>query len=340
MSDKITMKFIHAGTVLLKILLILLCSIIFLVAVLTAIQYLLTNNEKADHPAPGSMVDVNGKIMHVFTEGQGETTFVILSGGGVGAPVLEYKPLWSRFSEHGRVAVVEYMGYGWSDETDVPRTSDNIVEEIRAALQGANINPPYVLVAHSIGGLYAMKYSEMYGDELEALIALDITLPRGIIQAKAHGQTVQQTLPPFGTISLLRKAGIMRTILWMNPLLVSGAPQDVYTEEEARMIAMVTNWDYANNTVNDEFLHLERNMTDLVDTKFPGELPVLMIQANPPGEQSETYEWFLSERKRLVQNLVYGRVKELPAGHSSIYWVLSDDIVKETLSFLEKAGKN
>lgn len=340
MSDKTTMKFIHAGTVLLKILLILLCSILFLVVVLTAIQHFSTNSEKAGYPAPGVMVDVNGKMMHVYTEGQGKTTFVVLSGGGVGAPVLEYKPLWSLFAEHGRVAVVENMGYGWSDETDVPRTSENIVEEIRAALKGANINPPYVLVAHSIGGIYAMKYTQLYGEELEALIALDITLPRGIMQAKAHGQTVQQSLPPFGTISLLRKAGIMRAMLWMNPLLVSGAPEGVYSEKEARMIAMVTNWDYANDTVNNEFLQLERNMTDLVDMVFPGELPVLMIHANPPGEQSETSEWFLSERKRLVQDLVHGKVTELPAGHSSIYWVLSDDIVKETLSFLEEAGKN
>lgn len=340
MTGQITTKFIRIGKRLLKILIILLCTVILLVGVLTAIQYFSTKHEKALHPAPGSMVNVNGKKMHVYTEGQGKTTYVILSGGGIGAPVLEYKPLWSRFVEYGRVAVVEYMGYGWSDDTDVPRTSENIVEEIKAALKGANINPPYVLVAHSIGGIYAMKYAQLYKDDLEAIIALDTTLPRGIIQAKEHGQTIQQSLPQFGTISLLRKAGILRALLWMNPLLVSGAPQDVYTEEEARMIAMVTSWDYASHGMINEFQTLEHNMTDLLDTEFPKALPVLMIQANPPGEKSETYEWFLSERKRLTQNLDHGKVVELPAGHSGIYWNLSDDIVRETLSFLKQATMN
>lgn len=336
----ITAKAFHIGKILFKILMIILCTIILLVGALTIFQYFSTNYEKALHPAPGTMVNVNGNEMHVYTEGEGKTTYVILSGGGIGAPVLEYKPLWSCFAEYGRVAIVEYMGYGWSNDTDVPRTSENVVEEIRAALKEANVNPPYVLAAHSIGGIYAMKYAQLHGDELEAIIALDTTLPRGIIKAREHGQTVQQSLPQFGTISLLRKAGILRALLWINPLLVSGAPQGVYTEEEARMIAMVTSWDYAGNTMINEFQTLERNMIDLVDTGFPKTLPVLMIQADPPGEQSETYEWFLAERKRLTQNLDHGKVVELPAGHSGIYWTLSDDIVRETLSFLEQESIN
>jgi pimeloyl-ACP methyl ester carboxylesterase len=340
MTGQFTTKFIRIGKILLKSLIILLCTIILLVGVLTVIQYFSVKHEKALYPAPGSLVNINGKKMHVYTEGEGKTAFVILSGGGIGAPVLEYKPLWSRFAEHGRVAVVEYMGYGWSDDTDVPRTSENIADEIKAALREADVNPPYVFVVHSIGGIYAMKYAQLYGDDLEAVIALDTTLPRGIIQAKEHGQTVQQSLPDFGTISLLRKTGILRAFLWMNPLLVSGAPQGVYTEEEERMIAMVTSWDYASHAMINEFKTLDRNMTDLIDAEFPKALPVLMIQADPPGEKSETYEWFLSERKRLTESLDHGKVVELPAGHSGIYWTLSDDIVRETLSFLEQASVN
>ncbi len=341
MTNPITMKPLHVGKLLVKmlvrILTILLCTIVFLVIVLTSIQYFSVKSERAHYPAPGVMANVNGKKMHIFTEGEGENTYVLLSGGGIGAPVLEYKPLWSRFAEHGRVAVVEYMGYGWSDEINTQRTSENIVEEMKAALIEANINPPYILVAHSIGGIYAMKYSQMYAEDLKAIITLDTTLPRGIIQANEHGQTIQETLPPFDTISILRKAGVLRAFLWMNPLLVSGAPQEVYTKEEAQMIAMVTNWNYANKTMDNEFQTLERNMIDLTDAMFPKELPVLMIQANPPGEQSEVYEWSLSERKRLTQSLNCGKVLELPAGHSGIYWILSDSIVKETLSFLEQA---
>lgn len=338
MINQTTCKCIRIGKRLLRILLVLLCTIILLVVMLAGIQHFSTSYEKEQNPAPGEMVDVNGTKMHVYTEGQGETTYVILSGGGISAPVLEYKPLWSRFAEHGRVAIVEYMGYGWSEDTDAPRSSDNIVEEIRATLKGADINPPYVLVAHSIGGIYAMAYAQLHEDELDAIIALDTTLPRGIIKAQEDGQTAQESLPQFGTISLLRKAGILRVMLWLNPLLVSGAPQGVYSEEEARKIAMVTSWDYPSHALINEMQTLDRNMSDLIDAEFPKALPVLMIQASPPGEQSETHEWFLSERKRLTENLDHGKVVELPAGHSGIYWSLSDDIVRETREFLKQVA--
>ena len=115
---------------------------------------------------------------------------MLLSGSGVGAPALEYKPLWSRFSRHGRVAAAEYFGYGWSETTSVPRTSENIAEEIRAALENAGIHPPYVLVSHSLGSIYAMAYVQSYPEEIEAMIALDTMLPNGLIQARKHGESL------------------------------------------------------------------------------------------------------------------------------------------------------
>ena len=340
MIHLISRKFVRIGKKFLRTLPFLFCSVILLLVVLAGIQHWATKSEKEMNPPPGTMISINDTKMHVYTEGQGETTYVILSGGGIGAPVLEYKPLWSRFAEYGRVAIVEYMGYGWSEDTDDPRTSENIVEEIRAALKGNDINPPYVLVAHSIGGIYAMAYADLYEDEIEAIIALDTTLPRGIIQAKKDEQTIEQTISQFETISLMRKAGILRVMLWIDPLLVSGATQNVYSDEEESQIAMVTSWNYPSHALINEFKTLESNMTDLIDTAFPKTLPVLMIQANPPEEKSDTYEWFLSERKRLTENLDFGKVVELPAGHSGIYWFLSDDIVRETLAFLEQANIN
>lgn len=337
MTAQTTPRLKRIARIPLIILMGLLCLIMLLAGVLSSYHVLATRHEKAANPAPGAMVDVDGKMMHVYTQGQGDTTYVVLSGGGIGAPVLEYRPLWSRLSQHGRVAVVEYMGYGWSDDTDAPRTSERIVEEIRAALRGAHVEPPYVLVAHSIGGIYAMKYAQLHEDELEAIVALDTTLPQSIVQARAHGQSIGQSRPPFGAISLLRKTGILRALLRINPLLVSGAPEGVYAEDEARKIAMVTGWNYAGRALINEFEAVERNMTDLADAALPRALPVLMIQASPPDEPSEAHAWSLSERKRLTENLDHAKVVELPAGHSGIYWTLSDDIVKQTLSLLEQA---
>ncbi len=321
---------------LLKIVAFMVATICLLLALLSLVQLFATRIERSENPAPGKLVSVDGKKIHVYSAGEGDTTYVMLSGGGIGVPVLEYQPLWSRLAEHGRIAVVEYPGYGWSEDTDAPRTTEQMVADIRAALSGANIQPPYVLVAHSIGGLYAMEYAKSYPKELEAIVALDTTLPQSLAEAQKHDLSIQDSVPQLQPVALLRKAGILRALLWFNPLLVSGAPDGVYTEQEARQIAMVTSWNYASNALLNEFSALPENMEGLYDFAFPTDLPVLMIQACPPGEANEAAEWSLSERQRLIAPLDHGKVIKLPAGHSGIYWLLSDDIVRETLSFLGK----
>lgn len=46
----------------------------------------------------GQMVEVNGYNMHVYVEGEGDTTLVFMSGGGTSSPVLYFKSLYSLLS--------------------------------------------------------------------------------------------------------------------------------------------------------------------------------------------------------------------------------------------------
>ena len=77
-----------------------------------------------------------------------------------------------------KVVVVESFGYGWSDITEKERTVENIVEEIRTALKKANIEGPYILMPHSISGIYSMYYANKYPKEVKAIIGNDPTFPK------------------------------------------------------------------------------------------------------------------------------------------------------------------
>lgn len=133
--------------------------------------------EIASTPPPGKMVDVDGHAMHVYTEGEGEQTIVFLSGSGTSAPTLDFKPLWSVLSAKHTIAVVEKAGYGWSDTADVSREIDVILEESRNALRLADIQAPYVLAAHSMSALEAIRWAQKYPEEVEAIIGLDPAVP-------------------------------------------------------------------------------------------------------------------------------------------------------------------
>ena len=133
--------------------------------------------EIASTPPPGKMVDVNDHAMHIYSEGDGEKTIVFLSGAGTSAPVLDFKPLWSALSAEYTIAVVEKAGYGWSETAEVSREIDAILEESRSALHLADIPPPYILAAHSMSALEAIRWAQKYPDEVTSIIGLDPAVP-------------------------------------------------------------------------------------------------------------------------------------------------------------------
>lgn len=68
-------------------------------------------------------------------------------------------------------------GYGKSTPTQSVRDGEHIVEELRATLKSNAIEPPYILVGHSIGGLYMQYFARKYPNEVKALILVDSTHP-------------------------------------------------------------------------------------------------------------------------------------------------------------------
>lgn len=72
-------------------------------------------------------------------------------------------------------------GYGKSEDTSKPRDGRVIVEELRGNLQHLGIKPPYVLVGHSLGGLYMQLFARMYPQEVKGVVLVDALYP-GVIK--------------------------------------------------------------------------------------------------------------------------------------------------------------
>jgi hypothetical protein len=58
-------------------------------------EILMRKNKWELSAAPGSLVEVNGHLLHIYAEGNGGKKFIFMSGSGTPAPVLDFKPLWS-----------------------------------------------------------------------------------------------------------------------------------------------------------------------------------------------------------------------------------------------------
>jgi len=69
-------------------------------------------------------------------------------------------------------------GYANSEATSAPRDGATIVEQLRATLKRKGLQPPYVLVGHSLGGLYMQLFARRYPEEVQGLVLVDALYPR------------------------------------------------------------------------------------------------------------------------------------------------------------------
>mgnify|MGYP005748297559 CR=1 FL=1 len=123
-------------------------------------------------------ITVNDKQMRAYVKGSGKQTVVLLSGWGTENPIDDFMPLIDELSSDYRVVALEYFGYGESNTTEDERSNKAIVEEIRQALKKLHIEPPYVLMPHSMSGLYSLYYANNYPSEVSAIVGIDASLPQ------------------------------------------------------------------------------------------------------------------------------------------------------------------
>lgn len=91
-------------------------------------------------------------------------------GGAVGR---DYWNVHRRAAELTTSVIYDRAGTGDSAPADLPRTSTQVTDELRALLHDAAFEGPYVLVGHSLGGLYARHYATRFPHEVAALLLLD-----------------------------------------------------------------------------------------------------------------------------------------------------------------------
>jgi pimeloyl-ACP methyl ester carboxylesterase len=124
-------------------------------------------------PAPplGRYYEVKDRRLLLHQSGSGSPAAVFLAGGGTVG--LDYLNIQQRAAELTTSVIYDRAGTGWSQHVNLPRMSAEVIEELRALLTVAEVPAPYLLVGHSLGGLYARHYAQRYSGEVSGLVLLD-----------------------------------------------------------------------------------------------------------------------------------------------------------------------
>ena len=65
----------------------------------------------------------------------------------------------------------------WTTPVPMPRTAADVVADLHAMLQAARVPGPYVLTAHSLGGIFARLYAQTYPADVRGLVLVDTFAP-------------------------------------------------------------------------------------------------------------------------------------------------------------------
>lgn len=236
----------------------------------------------AKYPPPGRMVDVGGYCLHLNCQGTehgANTPTVVLEAAEFSLSWDLVQPEVARFT---RVCSYDRAGLGWSERGPNPRTADSFVSELHMLLQAAGVEPPYVLVGHSKGGLFVRLYARQYPDEVAGMVLVDasheqqeLRFPRGIARQNQRGR--QQTARVLGLMRPLNRIGLLAPVLKrFSGSLLGSIPERV---REAGLAVALS--DRFFSTVAEETISLEENYAAARQARMTtlGEMPLIVLTA-------------------------------------------------------------
>lgn len=163
-------------------------------------------------PPPGEMVDIGGRHIHLWWAGTGTPSIVIVPA--LGTASIDFAGLLPQLSQETTAVIFDRAGLGWSESAPGPAGLLAAHHDLHAALHRADIEPPYVLVGHSIGGYIVRRFAAAHPDEVAGVVLLDSShhdqmhrLPG--YPAKVYEYALRWRLRPYGFDRLASDLGIV-----------------------------------------------------------------------------------------------------------------------------------
>ncbi|MBR3043759.1 MAG: alpha/beta hydrolase [Oscillospiraceae bacterium] len=277
----------------------------------------------------GQYVEIDGANMNIYTTGSGDRTLVFMAGANTPAVIYDFKPLFSRLSDSFQIAVIEKFGYGCSDDISGERTLSTMLRQDREALEKVGIPAPYILCPHSASGLEAVRWAQLYPDEVAAIIGLDMAVPEqfdcqiGDIHT-AQTQTPEQALAEDAFYNFwMYDIGSFRLYRFASVFPAAASP-DLTAAEQAEYKAITYHWysRFYETAMAREGILTDSQRSDFIalhDAPVP-DVPTLFFVSNDSdmfakmlGENG--LEKWKSIHENYLAGLTHAKLVQLQCGH-------------------------
>jgi pimeloyl-ACP methyl ester carboxylesterase len=168
---------------------------------------------RTQFPPGGAMIDIGNRRIHLDCRRQGTPTVVFEAGLDTFGS-LSWSAVQDQVASFTRACSYDRAGILWSDPKKSPQHADAVVDDLHATLAAAGEQGPFVLVGHSLGGIYILDYTRKFGDQVAGLVFVDASHPdqNRRLRAAGFGRLTEPAAPAVVQLSRLTWTGWTRLL--------------------------------------------------------------------------------------------------------------------------------
>lgn len=164
-------------------------------------------------PPPGRMVEAGGHDLHLFCQGAGDGPTIVIEQGA-GSPSIFWWPVARALSRFARVCTYDRPSYLWSPSLGKGRSITARVDDLHELLVNSGSPGPFVMVAHSYGGLLVGQLARRHPKLIAGIVFVDTPDEVAIYGGKYLEQS-RQLVGIVGVMGFAARFGVLRLI---NPM--------------------------------------------------------------------------------------------------------------------------
>jgi pimeloyl-ACP methyl ester carboxylesterase len=274
-----------------------------------AYEYAAETFDAHRYPPPGIMVPVGGHKVDLFCEGTGTPTVVMETGSG--EPAVLFRPIQEKVAELTRACSYDRAGIGWSEANLKLQTIQDRAAELYALLRNADVPGPYVLVAHSYGGLIARIFVRDHPADVRGLVLVDAA-EEGYVFLPDFLDAIRGSLALRRRSELLARLGVPRLRFSLNHEQF-GIRTDLLGDVRGEMIAFFSKPSFVRATTDEgrSYLFVPNEMRRPGGFGALNTIPLIVIRHGQPsnsilvpsGISQDQFEKLWAEGQERLKNL-------------------------------------
>ncbi len=224
-------------------------------------------------PPPGTLIEIDGRLMHIHCQGVGSPTVVVEQGAG--SMSAAWTEIHAEVAQVTRVCAYDRAGLGYSEPIDRPLRAEEVATTLAQLLEARGIDDDLVLVGWSAGGLYVREFFQRNKQRVTGMVLVESSHEQQAIRMPEDppvSDMFVQMMKVMGPIGLLRLSG-----------LIEGQTSGLaLTEETEQRLIALYNQSHSLASILNENVGLQLDMKSETPPIHLGNLPLTVISRGRP----------------------------------------------------------